>query len=62
MKGRASESKIALEIETQNKADTDRSEKKDDKRKSPAVKPRNFDGTTHGRSIHSAIQGVRILL
>ena len=33
MKARVSESKIASEIETQNKADTDRSEKKDVKPK-----------------------------
>ena len=46
MKGRSSEPEIASEIEMQKKADTDKSEKKDDKRKSPAVEPRNFDGTT----------------
>ena len=46
MKGRSNKSKISLEIEMRKKADTDNSEKKEDKRKSPAVKSRNFDGTT----------------
>ena len=33
-------------IEMQETEDGEKSEKKDDKRKSPAVKPRNFDGST----------------
>ena len=45
-KGRSSVSQIASELELQKKADKDKSEKKEDKRKNPAVKPRNFDGTT----------------
>ena len=39
-------SKISLEIEMQKKVDTVKFEKKEEKRKSPALKSKNFDSST----------------
>ena len=45
----------------QKKVDTDKFEKKEDKRKSPAVKPKNFDGSTPAEAFFSNSECAHII-